>query len=71
MCASTRTWVRIKDNHVVPSKKTTNMLPRKERRTRKERKRRQQPLHISARIPKTIVISMLMPKISFVSYIQS
>jgi hypothetical protein len=40
-----RIWVRIKDNQVVPSRNTTKMLPRRERRSGKERTRRQQPLH--------------------------
>jgi predicted sulfurtransferase len=50
---------------VVPRRKTTKMLPRRERRSGKERTRRQQPLHISARIQTTIVtivISMVTSK---------
>jgi hypothetical protein len=59
---------------VVPNRKTTKMLPRRGRRSGKERTRRQQPLHISARIQTTtatIVISMVTLKISVGSYIQS
>jgi hypothetical protein len=57
---------------VVPNRKTTKMLPRRGRRSGKERTRRQQPLHISARIQTTtttIVILMVTPKISVGSYI--
>jgi hypothetical protein len=57
---------------MVPSRKTTKALPRRERRSGKERIRRQQPLHINARIQATIVtivISMVILKISVGSYI--
>jgi hypothetical protein len=49
-------WIIIEDNQVVPSIKTTKMLPRRERRNGKERKRRQYPLHIRVRIQTTILI---------------
>jgi hypothetical protein len=55
-----RIWVRIKDNQVVPSRKTTKMLPRRERRSGKERTRRQQPLHINARIQTTTVTIVIL-----------
>jgi len=47
---------------VVPSKKSTRKLPRRGRRSGRGRRiRRQQPLHISARIPTTILtIAILM-----------
>jgi hypothetical protein len=49
-----RILVRIKGKQVVPSRKATKMLPRRER-SGKERTRRQQPLYINARIQKTTV----------------
>jgi hypothetical protein len=57
---------------VVPNKNTTKILPRRERRSGKEMKIIQQPLHISARIQTTtatIVISMVKIKINVGSYI--
>jgi len=52
---------------VVPNKNTTKMLPRKGRRSGKERRGRQQPLYISARIQTTTattIISMATPNIN-------
>jgi hypothetical protein len=53
---------------------TTKTLPRRERRSGNERIKRQQPLHINARIQETVVtiiIMMIVLKISVESYIQS
>jgi hypothetical protein len=54
------------------SRNTTRMFPRRGRRSGKENKRIQKPLHISARIQTTkttIAILMVTLKISFGSYI--
>jgi hypothetical protein len=60
---------------VVPSKKSTRELPRWGRRSgRRERIRRQQPMHINERIPTTIAtIAILMVTLrkSVGNYIQS
>jgi hypothetical protein len=59
----------------IPSRKSTRKLPRRGRRSGKgERIRRRQPLHISARIPTTIVtieILMVTLRKSVGNYIQS
>jgi hypothetical protein len=59
---------------VVPNKKSTRTLLRKERRSGKGETRRRQPLHINARMQVTnitIVISMVTLKKSVGNYIES
>jgi len=57
---------------MVPNRKTTNMLPRRRRRSGKERRSKKQTLHIGARIQTTTatsVISMVTLEIRVGSYI--
>jgi hypothetical protein len=54
---------------MVQSKKTTKALSRRERRSGKERIRRQQPPHISARIKTTTKTIVILLKVSIGSYI--
>jgi hypothetical protein len=63
-----------KDIQVAPNRNNTKMLLRKERISGKGNTRRQQPLHISARIQVTnvtIAISILTLKKHFGNYIHS
>jgi hypothetical protein len=56
---------------VVPSRKSTGKLPRRGRSGKGKWIRRQQPLHISARIPATIAILMASLRKSVGNYIHS